>query len=316
MPNAIYGCYRDKLFNLEKCVVWEHSWLSNLIVQDCNPLLAGLMKRDEGMQGIQFLAIGVGDDNWDQEPPQPLWTSSQLTSEVGRQSIAPNQIVYLDSTGQPTPNPTNRLQVTAEFRGEDLVENGSLSLREFGLFGGNATLVPNSGFMINQVIHPRIDLTSGMTLVRQVRLAFASGAMRQENEIGFGAALPVISIDGVGEEYATDFEDGGILNLSDLVESDPLVSVGNIPLVKLREFRAKARMVMRTSIVLGSLSPFAGHTISGFLIEPPDDLAEELNAPDVTSEMIVHLQEILAVLQVALDDAQLQIITLGDLIHS
>lgn len=64
-----------------------------------------------------------------------------------------------------------------------------------------------------------------------------------------------------------------------------------------------------------NLIPFvalADRNISSILQERPEDIAVAMDV--VTTEMVTRLQEELAVLQVALDDAQLQRIMLGDLI--
>ena len=131
---------------------------------------------------------------------------------------------------------------------------------------------------------------------------------------GFGATLPVRAIDGVGPEYSDDFAGAAIETLQDLVKCDPLQSLGRVPLVKLREFRAKARMVLQVRISIGSLTPFADRTISNFLRERPEDLAPVGQAPDVTPQIIARLQEQVAILQVALDEAELQRISVGDLL--
>jgi len=94
---------------------------------------------------------------------------THLAAEIARQALTPEQIVYLDDAGEPSETPTNCLEVAAEFKGKNLVSNGFQSLREFGLFGGDATDVPDSGFMIDHVIHPRIDLSPGDTLERNLR---------------------------------------------------------------------------------------------------------------------------------------------------
>lgn len=133
----------------------------------------------------------------------------------------------------------------------------------------------------------------------------------QEEVARFGAALPVNSIDGVGDAYASALDEGGVHSLGDLVKIDPLRPVGNIPLVKLWEFQAKARLVMRLRVSSARLEPFADRSISRFLRERPEDLA----GPGVTLERVRGLQEALADLQIALDDAQLQRITLGDLMN-
>ena len=177
MPQLIKGYYQDVLIDTQGQARWDSGWHSNLIVQRCNLLLAALMKRHEGMQGILYCAVGEGEDDWDSSRPIPLLTNSRLTSELARQALTQDQITYLDNAGQPTESPANHLEITVDLRGEDIVTNGSQPLREFGLFGGNAAVEPNSGFMINHVIHPRIDLTSGLTLTRKLRLIFAAGAI-------------------------------------------------------------------------------------------------------------------------------------------
>lgn len=313
MNPLIKGYYRDILTDSQRRVFWDSGWRSNRIVQNCNRLLAALMKRHEGMQGIAYWAIGVGEADWDSTHLSPLSTTSQLTQEVARQAIATDQIVYLDDANEPTETPSNQLEITAEFQGES---NASQPLREFGLFGGDATEVPDSGLMIDYVIHPRIDLTPGMALSRQLRLTFAVGALQQEEWVGFGASLPMISIDGVGEEYASTLGGQGIDSLGDLVEIDPLLPLGNIPQVRLREFRAKARTVMGLRIDLTPFMSLADRSISLLLMERPEDLVEAIDTPAVTPKMVTHLQEELAVLQIALDDTQLQRITLGDLISA
>lgn len=176
------------------------------------------MKRHEEMQGILYLVIGEGEDNWDSQPPVPRLATSRLTREIYRQILSLDQLVYLDSKNEQTEMPTSRLEITAEFRGEDLELNGSQPLREFGLFGGDATAEPDSGFMIDYVIHPRIDLTSGLRLIRKVRLSFGAGGIPEEDLGRFGADLPVINIDGVGEEYAAALGDQGINLLGDPAE--------------------------------------------------------------------------------------------------
>ena len=310
------GCYHDALADSQGRVLWESSWRSNLIVLKCNLLLAALMKRHEGIQGILYWTIGEGEEEWDSIRPHPHLTTIRLSHEVARQVIAADQIVYLNDSNEPTETPSNRLEVSAEFRGEDFVSNGIQPLREFGLFGGDATEELNSGFMIDHVIHPRIDLTAELTLIRKLRLTFAAGAIQPEELIEFGAALPVTSIDGVGDEYASDLVEQDINSLGDMVEVDPLSPIGNIPKVKLREFRAKARMVTHLRVTLAPFAMLADRSISSLLSERPEDIAEEIGLPGITPEFVAQLQEELALLQIAMDNEQLQRITLGDLMSA
>jgi len=309
------GYYRDVFIGPSGKAQLDTGWHPNLVVQNCNVLLASLMKRQTGMQGILYLAIGQGDPQWDDQSPVALLTTSQLNTEVARQAITEDQIVFLDDEDQLTDEPTSRLQITVEFRGEELVPNGSLSLREFGLYGGDATGELNSGVIIDYVIHPRIELTPEMTLSRTLRLSFGVGSIPQEELAGFGADLPVSGIDGLGSGYASQLAGQGITTLGELVEIDPLVPIGNIPLVRLREFRAKARLVIGLKATLAPFAPFSDQSVSSILRARPEDLAASVSEPGITTETVTLLQEELAVLQIALDDEQLQQITIADLMN-
>ena len=81
-------------------------------------------------------------------------------------ALAEDQIVYLPRGDEPAGTPSNRLEITADFKGEDFISNGTVKLREFGLFGGDATHAADSGLMINYMIHPVIPLTADLTLTR------------------------------------------------------------------------------------------------------------------------------------------------------
>ena len=306
----IKGYYHDILTDSQGRVQWDSGWRSNRIVHSCSLLLAALMKGHEGMQGILCWAIGEGEKDWDALCPSPRPTDTHLVTEVARQKLKPKQIVYLDHASKRSDTPTTCLEVKAEFAGKDLVSNGFQSLREFGLFGGDATNKPNSGYMIDYVIHPRIDLAVGDTLSRNLRLTFATDAIWQEEaRAGFGAALPVNSIDGVGDAYASALREHGVHSLGDLARLDPLRPIGNIPPARLREFQAKARLVMSLQVSQASIESLADHSVSRFLLERPESLAR----PGVTLERVSRLQGTLASLQIALDDAQLENITLKDL---
>lgn len=195
----VSGIYRDQLADANCRIQWDSGWRSNLIVRDCSLLLAALMKRQEGLTGILYWAVGEGEDTWDVKCPSPASNTSRLFSEIARQALSEKQIVYLGSNNKPT----NTLEITAEFKGEDFImKDRFVSFREFGLFGGDATEKPNSGFMIDYIIHPRIDLDKSMKLLRSVRLTFGSVPVQRKAIARFGATLPVITIDGIGEKYS------------------------------------------------------------------------------------------------------------------
>jgi len=310
------GFYRDRLTDANGKVIWESNWSSNLIVRNCNILLASLMKRHEGMYGILYWAVGEGSSGWDSQSPRPNLTDSKLTKELIRKPIETGDIEYIDSEGKSTTTPSSGLAITSEFKGEDFSSGGSEQLREFGLFGGDATLEIESGIMVNHVIHPRIDITSELKLVREINLAFTTGAIKPEELSGFGAALPVGSIDGVGEKYAAVLKSLGIETLNDLVEINPLDTIGNIPQVKLREFRAKAKMVMGLKVTLAPFDMLADYNISDILLKSPEELLEIIGLKDEYLEMVIQLQEGMALLEIALDNQQLKNIKFGELMES
>jgi hypothetical protein len=278
--------------------------------------MAMLMKRHPGMEGILYCAIGEGEDAWDENRPISLLSDTQLTREVCRKPIPTDQMVYLDEDGRPTDAPTSLLDMSVEFRGEDVVSNGIQPVREFGLFGGDATDDADSGYLINRVTHARYDLTPLLTLNRKIRLTFTGSAISQEELTGFGAALPVKSIDGVGDVIEGDLNEQEIRTLGDIIEVDPITHIGNIPLIKLREFRAKARMVMGLKVTLAPFVSLADYSISRILIREPQELAEIIGSNAITSEAVARFQEELAPLQIALDDVQLQVITLADMMNN
>lgn len=312
----IKGYYRDVFVDENNQVLWDTLWRSNLIVQNCNVLMASLMKRHEAMQGILYWAVGKGLPDWDSNNPNRVSTTSKLNNEVARKAISAEQIVYINEANTPAENPTNRLEVTMEFKGEDVVSSGSLSLREFGLFGGDATEISDSGFLVNHVIHPRIDMTPGLKLIRKLRLTFSSGILHEEELSNIIAELQVSSIDGIGDKYSGDLNSRGINSIGELVKINPLNRIGNIPQIKLIEFYTKAKMLMRLRISIVPLDQLSDYSISNILMESPENLVNVINKPGITPEIIRHLQEELAVLQVALDDDKLQDITAGDLLNA
>lgn len=313
---TIKGSYRDVVTNSQGRRRWGSGWQANLIVNQCNLLLSILMKRQAGIKGILYCAIGEGEEAWDTNRPIPLLPDTQLTSEVYREPISRDKMVYLDEDGQPTDVPTNILDISVKFRGKDIVSNGTQPVREFGLFGGDATDKANSGYLINRVTHGRYDLTPLLTINRKIHLTFTGGTVSQEKLTGFGATLPVRSIDGIRDVFASVLKEQGVRTLGDLIEIDPLTHVGSIPRVKLRELRAKARLVMGLKATLAPFVSLADYSISNILLQKPDELTDIIGSPDITSEMIVCLQEDLAVLQITLDDEQLKNITLDHLMDS
>lgn len=141
----------------------------NTVVDDCSKLIASLMKGQSGYKGITYWAVGAGAGSWDNNnPPEPSVGDTKLLNESFRKAVTADNVTFLDSGDKPTSSITNKLQITITFtEGE---ANGEL--REFGLYGGNATNIKDSGFMINRKTHGLIYKTSGMRLERVIRIIF------------------------------------------------------------------------------------------------------------------------------------------------
>lgn len=141
----------------------------NLVVDNCSKLLASLMLNKSGFKGISYWAVGSGDKSWNNdELPSPLVTDTKLTKETFRKAIPSENIIFLNEHNEPSEEVTNKIQVSIEFTEEEA--NGEL--REFSLWGGDATGTKDSGIMINRKIHPLITKTNGMKLKRVIRITF------------------------------------------------------------------------------------------------------------------------------------------------
>src|SRR5687767_14625433 len=87
-------------------LVHDSGWRCNAIVATAWPLVAGLLRGEPGVAGIQFLAVGEGDPAWDgaHVPADPGTT--RLRAEVARVDLRARGLAYLDPRGRPTRTPT------------------------------------------------------------------------------------------------------------------------------------------------------------------------------------------------------------------
>lgn len=143
----------------------------NLVVNSFLNLVMCLLKQESGYSGIQYWAVGSGDDTWDDEEtlPAPNINATRLTAEIGRSQIASSDLAFLDSNYAVSTTPTNILQVSHTFGTDEC--NGTW--REFGIFGGNATATSNSGILINKRHHRVITKTEEMTIERIMRFTLS-----------------------------------------------------------------------------------------------------------------------------------------------
>lgn len=157
------GEITDKIFKNGKLV--EVIEGHNLVVNSFLKLVMALCKGESGYKGIQYWAIGSGQDSWDTSTPNPDVNATRLTAEIGRVAINPTDIKFLTSEYTQSATPTNILEIKHVFGASDC--NGKW--REFGIFGGNATASANSGIMINKRHHNIITKTQDMTIERTMR---------------------------------------------------------------------------------------------------------------------------------------------------
>ena len=157
------GEITDRIF--KNGVLIEERKGHNLVVSSFVNLVMFLLKRQTGYLGIQYWAVGSGASSWDTNTPTPELSATSLTAELGRVSISPSEIIFLDNDYNESATPTNIIQIRHVFGESDC--NGTW--REFGLFGGNATSAKNSGIMINKRHHEVLTKTADMTVERTMR---------------------------------------------------------------------------------------------------------------------------------------------------
>jgi hypothetical protein len=132
--------------------------------------------------GFQYLALGEGDSGWDITPPTKSYQQDILTSELDRIAINPStDIVYLDLSSPDLDNPlvsgtpTRWVEIVILIdidRGIDPITNVGY-LREFALFGIDATSAVDSGIMLNWVSHnliTKLTAPNPFQILRTIRI--------------------------------------------------------------------------------------------------------------------------------------------------
>ena len=136
---VLRGVYSDTIIGADG-PRWTSAWHSNLIVDSCYEVIAALLKRDAGTQGILWFAIGTGAPAWDGAggAPTPAPADRSLVSEVARNPVAAEHMRFVGSDGRPSFGPTPSIEVRSAFAAGRV---GEAPLREFGLFGGFARIL-------------------------------------------------------------------------------------------------------------------------------------------------------------------------------
>lgn len=140
----------------------------NIIVDKIFTLMACLLKSPSSASAL-YWANGIGDASWDATPYEENSGVSSLVNEIFRKQISASDISFITEAGVVTAGLTNRLQITTLFNYAE--SNGDL--REFALFGYNASATANSGIMINHKVHGRRSKDSEIQLERIIKLTIA-----------------------------------------------------------------------------------------------------------------------------------------------
>lgn len=171
IPTSLHDTLLD-LNTGEETII--HDGQSNLITIGFGYLVASLLKGDAtfGLP-LQYWAVGEGEgDFWDDlsveaRQGKSIFTLTTLYNEIDRQPVT---IEFIDENNDTvSPGPTNRIEIRAVF-GPDVIG----TLREFGVFGGDATASADTGLMIDHKSHTAINLnnTPGQqnVLIRALRI--------------------------------------------------------------------------------------------------------------------------------------------------
>jgi hypothetical protein len=303
------GRYRDVVTDARGMRLAATPWRANLLVDEAFTLLARLLAREPDTQGILFWAVGSGKASWDRSRPPAVSRTSRLTTELRRLEVPREAFAYVDDRGAPSDEPPPNLELTLVFEWSDQ----AVTLREFGIFGGDAGPEADSGTMINHVIHRRIELQPAQRLTRELRLAFGRAGDRR----WFGVPPHWLAdseahvVGGVGDRFAKALADAGIDTVADLAGTDLPPDGPRIPRLPMTELRTKALLALRTAVEVHPPEALHDLTASDVLETSPGALAEKAG---VGMQEVVRLREQLATLELALDQRVLGRMTVREIV--
>ena len=126
------------------------------------------MKGEAGFGGCLYWEQGSGLAAWDSDQPTPTEDDTALTTPLYRKAIDPSDIIYVDANGNASASRTNRIKISVSFgTGESTGK-----IREYGIFGGDATTTLGSGLMIDHKIHGVQTKDDDITYNRSIILSF------------------------------------------------------------------------------------------------------------------------------------------------
>lgn len=173
---SIQGQYKDTLrwvghggSERIECRGWKPNQIQDGAQGIINERLLG-MSDDEVVGYLSYLPIrymALGDG----QPATKPYDQNHLENEFERVILSGSDVTFLDDSG----NPLNPQIPSARFRLNVRLNagQGNGDLREFGLFGGEATANLNSGTMFNWITHALIqkDVTLNVDRVIDISLS-------------------------------------------------------------------------------------------------------------------------------------------------
>jgi hypothetical protein len=140
---------------------------NNVIVETAPKLLAGLMANEASFSGgILYHSLGEGQQSWEVSLPSPNYQST-WQNEVFRK--VPESIQYIDGNGNPTTAITDIIRIKTVFEKE---EANGFTIREQGIWGGDAQAVVGTGLAVNLIWHKGIPKDDSMKLTRYIEFLF------------------------------------------------------------------------------------------------------------------------------------------------
>jgi len=172
----IQGQYKDTLrwvghggSERIECRGWKPNQIQDGALKIINERLLGMS--DDEVVGylshlpIRYMALGNG------QPATKPYDQNQLESEFERVAVSGSFATFLDGSG----NPLNPQAPSARFMLQVVLgaAEGNGDLREFGLFGGEATDTLNSGTMFNWITHDLIQKTPLLVVNRVIDISLS-----------------------------------------------------------------------------------------------------------------------------------------------
>jgi beta-lactam-binding protein with PASTA domain len=129
-------------------------------------LIAGLLKNEPQFKGIAYWSVGTGGQSENPPSKDALRRILRLNNEIYRKPLTPDENIAYDAASR-------TITVRVTFGPHEALG----ALNEYGLYGGNATSLPDSGCLINYAVHEVPDRREGEWLKRELKLTLTSDDM-------------------------------------------------------------------------------------------------------------------------------------------